>query len=210
MDCGSGYGRQAPRDHVLSPSRVVSSGCRTYKSDLCEIWALPSGRPGKRALPSWPYAQTRSLGARRSLFCQRGCSRRSASYDCKGQPVLPEHCREVRLRVLILATLSVATLAAHPGAPSLWTIQARANGITGRIVLALQDLSGVRELDRNNDGVIDGPEAIGQISMLTRTLLRHFVLRSTNGPLAATVLRLRQPNATEIELFVRYDIPPEV
>jgi len=116
----------------------------------------------------------------------------------------------VRLRVLILATLSVATLAAHPGAPSLWTIQARANGITGRIVLALQDLSGVRELDRNNDGVIDGPEAIGQISMLTRTLLRHFVLRSTNGPLAATVLRLRQPNATEIELFVRYDIPPEV
>jgi hypothetical protein len=92
----------------------------------------------------------------------------------------------------LLALLVTTSLYGHPGAPSLWTIQAGLNGITSRIVVPLASLSGTREFDAK--------------------LLRHFVLRTAKGALPARVTNVRQRNSDEVEFLVRYELPlpPEV
>jgi hypothetical protein len=88
---------------------------------------------------------------------------------------------------LLLALLVTPSLYGHPGAPSLWTIQAGANGIGSRIVVPLASLSGKRGVDAS--------------------LLCHFVLRTRNGAVPSRVTSVRQRNSDEVEFLVRYQLP---
>src|SRR5947209_1739155 len=107
---------------------------------------------------------------------------------------------------LFVALLTAASLSAHPGAPSLWTIQAGSSGVTGRIVLPLPDLSRMRELDVNGDGLVEGWEVVARSQIVQEKLLRHFVLRTTKGAAPARLTRVHQQNIDAVELLVRYEL----